>query len=245
MPNRQTPPEQPHAPRRRRAEAPQGGPEPRSFGEEGRYSSDQARYYGADTRSFDAFGSHRPSDARPDWRRGRYEAGRDSAPEVPFDEADALARGYYSLDAPHGGQEYGIEPHGYRESIVRRRARPAGAPLTEAERAPYGDQPLDPRDLGVREFGPPADYAYHPSAETEFELEYLDWREARLASHDRNYAAWREEQQRKYDAEYRAFRGEWQARFDRSFAEWRNLQDAQDPLSAPVGEGAAPPDDRV
>ena len=90
MPNRQTPPEQPHAPRRRRAEAPQGGPEPRSFGEEGRYSSDQARYYGADTRSFDAFGSHRPSDARPEWRRGRYKAGRDSAPDAPFDEADAL-----------------------------------------------------------------------------------------------------------------------------------------------------------
>ena len=49
------------------------------------------------------------------------------------------------------------------------------------ERAPYGDQPLDPRDLGVREFGPPADYAYHPGAEAEFELEYLDWREAKLS----------------------------------------------------------------
>jgi hypothetical protein len=243
MPNRQTPPDQPRQPRRGSAESEQGGPEPRSFGEEGRYSSDQARYYGADTRAFDAFGAHRPSDERPDWRRGRYETGRDSAPDVPFDEADALARGYYSLDAPHGGQEYGIEPSGYRQSIVRRHARPSAAPPTEAQLAPYGDQPLDPRDLGIREFGPPADYAYHP--ETEFELEYLDWREARLSAHDRDYAVWREAQQRKYDADYRAFRGEWQARFDRGFAEWRSLQDAQDPLSAPASEGAPPPDDRV
>ncbi len=245
MPSRQIPPDAPRASRRRR-DAPsddQGPPEPRSFGEEGRYSSDQARYYGADTRSFEA--THRPQTVRPPWRSGRFGGGPQTAPDAPFDEEDALARGYYSLDGPHGGQEYGIEPHGYRESLVRRRARPPGASPTEAERAPYGDQPMDPRDLGVREFGPPADYAYHPGAETEFELEYLDWREEKLAGHDREYAAWRAEQQRRYDAEYRAFRGEWQERFDRSFAEWRNQQDAQDPLVAPAGEGARPPEDRV
>ena len=140
----------------------------------------------------------------------------------------------------HGGQEYGIEPHGYRQSIVRRRARPAGAAPTEAERAPYGDQPLDPRDLGVREFGPPADYAYHPDAEAEFELEYLDWREAKLSAHDRDYAVWRAEQQRRYDAEYRTFRGEWQERFDRGFAEWRSRHDGAHP-----SDDDPPPDDRM
>ena len=240
MPHRPPPPDEPRRRSRRRDEAKRPAAEPHSFGEEGRYSSDQARYYGADTRSFDAFGAHRPSETRPDWRRGRYESGRDSAPDAPFDEADALARGYYSLDAPHGGQEYGIEPHGYRQSIVRRRARPVGAAPTEAERAPYGDQPLDPRDLGVREFGPPADYAYHPGAEAEFELEYLDWREAKLSAHDRDYAVWRAEQQRRYDAEYRTFRGEWQERFDRGFAEWRSRHDGARP-----SDDDPPPDDRM
>ena len=242
MPNRPTPPDDQR--RRRPEEDRPGGPEPRSFGEEGRFSSDQARYYGAENRSFDAFGAHRPSETRPDWRRGRYASGNDSAPDTPFDEADALARGYYSLDAPHGGQEYGIEPHGYRQSIVRRRAGPPAAGAeAEAERAPYGDQPLDPRDLGVREFGPPADYAYHPDVQAEFELAYLDWREAKLAAHDREYAAWRAEQQRRYDAEYSAFRGEWQERFDRGFAEWRSRHD--DPAGAPARDGDPPPDDRM
>lgn len=244
MPNRQIPPADPRPPRRRREAhgKDQGPPEPRSFGEEGRFSSDQARYYGADTRSFET--AHKPSEP-PQWRGGRFGGGPQTTPDAPFDEEDAIARGYYSLDGPHGGQEYGIEPHGYRESLVRRRARPPGATPTEAERAPYGDQPLDPRDLGVREFGPPADYAYHPSAEIEFELEYLDWREERLADHDRDYAVWRAEQQRRYDAEYRAFRGEWQERYDRSFAEWRSRLDSQDPLSAPASEGLRPPEDRV
>ncbi|KQW71405.1 hypothetical protein ASE17_00435 [Phenylobacterium sp. Root77] len=241
MPHRQTPPEDPRAPRRRKESRKD---EPQSFGEEGRFSSDQARYYGADTRSFDSLAQHKPSDERPAWRQGRYDAGRQAAPDLPYDAEDALARGYYSLDGPHGGQEYGIEPHGYRQSIVARHVRPiADAP--EAELGPYGDPPIDPRDPGVREFGRPADYAYHPGAEAEFELEYLDWRETKLAALDREYAAWRAEQQRKYDTEYRAFRGEWQARYDRGFAEWRNLQDAQDPLTAPATEEGRPPEDRV
>ena len=98
MPHRPTPPDEPRRRSRRRDEAKRPTAEPHSFGEEGRYSSDQARYYGADTRSFDAFGAHRPSETRPDWRRGRYESGRDSAPDAPFDE-DELGR-LPLLDAP-------------------------------------------------------------------------------------------------------------------------------------------------
>ena len=240
MPGRKTPPGDPREERRR-----QGPPEPRSFGEEGRYSSDQARYYGADTRSFEAFSAHKPQSDRPSWRRGRYETGRAAAPDLPYDEEDALARGYYSLDGPHGGQEYGIEPHGYRQSLVRRRARPPRTGDSDIERAPYGDQPLDRRDLGVRQFGPPADYAYHPGSEADFDLDYVDWREEQLRSHDRDYAVWRAEQQRRYDAEYRAFRGERQDYLDRSFDDWLSQREAQSPLTAPSLEGSAPPDDKV
>ena len=222
---------------------PRAGPDrrepPRSFGEEGRYSSDQARYYGADTRSFSSLASHRPANERPAWRRGRYDAGRSPDLELPYDEEDALTRGYYSLDGPHGGQEFGIEPHGYRESITRR--RPART-SSEAARAPYGDQDIDARDRGVREFGPPADYAYHPGDNIEFELDYVDWREEQLRTHDRDYARWRAEQQRKYDDEYRAFRTQRRDRFQRSFADWRSQQG---PLTAPETEGESPPEDKV
>lgn len=242
MPGRDFHPEDPHGeghwrPREDR---------PRSFGEEGRYSSDQARYYGADTRSFGP-PAHRPHVERPAWRRGRFDAGQAAGTELPYDEEDALTRGYYSLDGPHGGQEYGIEPHGHREPIVRRRPAPARRGGSEAEVAPYGDQPLPVRDPGVRQFGPPADYAYHPGADIEFEPDYLDWRDEQLRGHDRDYAAWRAKQQAKYDGEYRAFRGERRDHFDRSFTDWRSQRDAQSPLTAPEGEGEGetPPEDRV
>ena len=214
--------------------------EHRSFGEEGRYSSDQARYHGADTRSYEPYGTHRPRSERPPWRRPRFEAnGPEPSPALPADYEDALTRGYYSLEGPHGGQEYGIEAHGYRESLPRqheRRQRGRHA-ISGYEDAPYGDQPLDRRDPGVREFGPPADYAYHPHANAEFEPDYVTWREEQLRSHDRDYAGWRAEQQRKYDAEYRAFRGARQDEFGKSFTDWRSQRDAQDPLKAPASEG--------
>lgn len=222
-----------------RADAPRRDPR-RSFGEEGRYSSDQARYYGADSRSFSSLSSHRPGEERPAWRQGRFDAGRQPDMELPYDEEDALARGYYSLDGPHGGQEFGIEPHGYRESVVRRRPGPAKA---SAEEMPYGDQKIDPADKGVRQFGPPADYAYHPDADLEFELDYLDWREEQLRGHDREYSDWRAEQRRKYDTEYRAFRSQRRDHFERSFADWRGQQG---PMTAPESEGSsAPPEDKV
>ena len=196
-----------------RAERARGEPS-----EAGRYSSDQARYFGADTRSF-APPLHRPQATPPSWRRNRFEAGREEPPFV-YDEQDALTRGYYSLDGPHGGQEFGVEPHGYSERLVRRRPPPR-APASEAEEAPYGDQPLDIADPGVREFGPPADYAYHPKLSVDFEADYLDWRDERLRAHDQDYAAWRAEQQQRYDRDYRAFRSEGRSRLDHGFEDWR------------------------
>jgi hypothetical protein len=194
--------------------------------EAGRYSSDQARYYGADSRSFSPPPLHRAQEARPAWRRNRFDVEGGSEASYVYDEEDALTRGYYSLDGPHGGQEYGIEPHGYRERLVRRPQRPAAAS--------DDDLTLDMRDPGVREFGPPADYAYHPHLGAEFEPDYLDWREAQLRGHDRDYAAWREEQQARYDRDYRAFRDERQGRFGASFADWRRERDRK-----------APPEDKV
>lgn len=211
----------------------------RSFGEEGRYSSDQARYYGADSRSFTSLSSHRPATDHAPWRH-RFEAGRHPDHELPYDQEDALTRGYYSLDGPHGGQEFGIEPHSHREAVVRRRPSP---PRTRTSEPPYGDQEIDPTDRGVRQFGPPADYAYHPDQDLEFELDYLDWRDEQLRSHDREYADWRAEQQRKYDTEYRTFRSQRRDHFERSFADWRGQQG---PLTAPESEGeSAPPEDKV
>jgi hypothetical protein len=93
------------------------------------------------------------------------------------------------------------------------------------------------------EFGPPADYAYHPDENIEFELDYIDWRDDQLRSHDREYAQWRADQQRRYDEEYRTFRSQRRDHFERSFADWRSQQD---PLTAPETEGAAPPpEDKV
>lgn len=194
--------------------------------EAGRYSSDQARYFGADTRSFSPPPLHRAHESRPAWRRNRFDVAAGPEPAFVYDEEDALTRGYYSLDGPHGGQEYGIEPHGYRERLVRRPPRSA-APSAD-------DLPLDLNDPGVREFGPPADYAYHPDVNAQFEPDYLDWREAQLRGHDRDYAAWREEQQQRYDRDYRAFRSERQDRFGASFADWRRERDQK-----------VPPEDKV
>ncbi|KRB44684.1 MAG: hypothetical protein V4514_00425 [Pseudomonadota bacterium] len=252
MPHRDHHPEDPRDERRwREAEARderRADHGPRSFGEEGRYSSDQARYYGADARSYGPSPSHRAHLERPPWRRARFEAnGSEPAPALPADYEDALTRGYYSLEGPHGGQEYGIEAHGYRESLPsqhQRRQRHRHPP-SGYEDAPYGDQPLDRRDPGIREFGPPADYAYHPHANTEFDPEYLTWREEQLHGHDRDYAFWRAEQHQKYDAEYRIFRSQRQDEFGRSFADWRTQRDAQNPLNAPASEGQAPPEDKV
>jgi len=126
-----------------------------------------------------------------------------SRPAAPYDRDRA---GY-------GGQEYGMDG-GHpttsdldpawrgdeREVHARDRWRPGHG-------EPYGELELNPRDRGVREFGPPADYAYHPPAGHELDPDYLQWREARMRRHDSDYREWRAQRVARYDEAYRRSRG--------------------------------------
>jgi hypothetical protein len=87
---------------------------------------------------------------------------------------------------------------------------------------PYGDLEFDARNRGIQEFGPPADYAYHPRAGHEFDPDYLHWREEQMRGHDRDYHEWRKSQQQSYDEDYRRFRDARREHFGRTFSDWRN-----------------------
>jgi hypothetical protein len=246
------------------------GRETRSFGEEGRFSSDQARYYGADSRSYAP--RHEPDPAAGDrapWRRERYGARGDEDHGVygsGYDPGGGYGRdedhGYRSFDGDfHGGQEYGVSASGRgspryaQQSYADNRgddlgyeSRRRGVREDPAFRnAPYGDQPL-PHDPGARAFGPPADYAYHPNPDRDLEPDYVAWRDAQLRDHDRDYAGWRAEQHRRYDEHYRAFRGERRETFGKTFADWRAQRDAvaRELDQAPgITNGGETPDDKV
>lgn len=216
---------------------PYQGRETRSFGEEGRFSSDQARYYGADTRSYGARLHDPAGGERMPWRSEHYDGRRDED------------HGYRSFEGDfHGGQEYGMPAsqrsgrRGYAGAggddlgyDSRRRGRE-----TAFSDMAYGDQPL-PHDRGAREFGPPADYAYHPT-EQDLEPDYVAWRDAQMRSHDRDYAAWRADQHKRYDEDYRTFRSERKTNFHKSFGEWS----AQRQTGGEASPDAKPtPDDKV
>ena len=122
------------------------------------------------------------------------------------------------------GQEYGVEAsrnagddlgYGSRRSTWR-----AGAG------APYGDLEFDPRDRGVQQYGPPADYAYHPHAGHEFDPEYLRWRDEQMRAHDRDYADWRRAQHEQYDNDYREFHRARREDFTQRFQSWRDSRSA-------------------
>jgi hypothetical protein len=233
-----------------------GGAEGRSFGEEGHFSSDQARYYGADRRDYGPYPNHdRAAGEREPWRRKRYGAGRSEDRGVYGSGYDP--RGGYGRDEDHSyrsfegdyhrEQEYGIGAGGGR---VSGRNPNRGDDLGYGSRGrrgpyadvPYGDQPF-PHDAGVREFGPPADYAYHPDLDHDLDLDYLAWRDEQLRGHDRDYAEWRAEQHKRYDADYRSFRSERKSAFGKSFSEWQAQRQAGgQPASSPDGET---PDDKV
>jgi hypothetical protein len=110
----------------------------------------------------------------------------------------------------YGGEAYGVE--GGRDHEMRRALRGRDDDEREtwrpADGAPYGDLELNPRNRGIQEFGPPADYAYHPHAGHEFDPDYLHWRDERMRAHDRDYQEWRRSQQARYDAEYRRLRAD-------------------------------------
>lgn len=242
--------ENPDLPRRPGREGAHGDREERSFGEEGRFSSDQARYFGADRRDYGPYRNHDPAAGDRDaWRRGRYGSRQDADRDLYASGHDARAdygpddaHGYRSFEGDyHREQEYGV-PAGGR--VSRREAPAYGSRQRRGPYAdgPYGDQPL-PHDAGSREFGLPADYAYHPNLDRDLEPEYLAWRDEQLRNHDRDYADWRAEQHKAYDDDYRAFRTERKSSFGKSFKEWQAERRASGEITPPPG--AETPDDKV
>lgn len=178
-----------------------GRGEQRSFGEEGRFNSDQARYYGADDHNY----------------ASRSRGGQGGGP-----------RGYRGFEGGYGGQEYGLGGGGDRYGQgggqdMGGRSQPRGG--GDYDRAPYGDQSM-PHGSGVSEFGAPHDYAYHPD-QHDLDPDYVNWRDQQLRNHDREYHGWRAEQQRKYDDEHRRYRGERRNHFHQTFEEWRQQQQQQ------------------
>lgn len=232
--------------------------EPRSFGEEGRFSSDQARYFGADRRDYGPYANHDVAAGdRSPWARGRYGGRRDADRDLYGSGSGADARADYGPDDAHGyrsfegdyhrEQEYGVPAGGGR--VVRREPGRGDAPRGRRSpyaEAPYGDQPL-PRDAGSREFGLPADYAYHPNLDHDLEPDYLAWRDEQLRGHDRDYADWRAEQHKRYDSEYRSFRSERKSSFGKSFSEWQAERRASGDIASPpdVQAETKTPDDKV
>lgn len=178
--------------------------ERRSFGEEGRFNSDQARYRGADDHNY----------------AGRGGQGGRGGPQ-----------GYRGFEGGYGGQEYGLgggdRRYGNQSNYggggdMSGRSHPRDS--REFQGAPYGDQSL-PHGSGVEEFGAPHDYAYHPD-QHDLDPDYVTWRDQQMRNHDREYQGWRAEQHRKYDDDYRRFRGERRNHFHQTFEEWRQQQQA-------------------
>jgi hypothetical protein len=159
--------------------------------ERGRYNSDQARYGEAWNTA--------------DQDRSDYGSGYDR----------------YSGDYGHGhGQEYGMEG-GHPRRDTGRYGDQARERWTPAGGVPYGDIELEGPNRGFEEFGPPADYAFHPVAGHEFDPHYRQWRDEQMRAHDRDYQDWRRAQHLKYDDDYRRFREERQEHFGRTFQDWR------------------------
>lgn len=125
-------------------------------------------------------------------------------------------------DTPEGrsffrGQEYGLPADPNRNAgqdlgYGSRRDGEGRLRWSPGDGEPYGELEMEGRNRGIEQYGPPADYAFRP--ETGHELSahdldphYLDWRERRMAQHDRDYQAWRRERRRQYDEDYRRSRG--------------------------------------
>ncbi|RAK50977.1 hypothetical protein [Phenylobacterium deserti] len=220
----------------------QGG-ERRSFGDEGRFNSDQARY-GEGSRGGRGEGEMEP------WRRERYgsrfdqdrvnygsgydrerqEYGRGTQDERGRTGGNRASESY---GGGYGGQEYGMEGQGFRDRNSGE-GRTYGGGRTEqrdwgnqgrerwreGQGGPYGDLELNARNSGIQEFGAPHDYAYHPKG-NEFDPDYNRWRDEQLASHDRDYQEWRRHQHEQYDNEYRQYRAQRRDNFGTSFQTWR------------------------
>lgn len=132
-------------------------------------------------------GGHGEGEHEP-WRRDRYGSLYDQ-------DRTNYGSGW---DRERGDYGRGEDDRGRPREDYRQAWRAAGG-------APYGDLELNPRSPGYEEFGAPHDYAYHPHSE--FEPDYVHWREQQLRLHDRDYEEWRRERRRQYDDDYRRSRG--------------------------------------
>ncbi|HEY8571292.1 hypothetical protein [Phenylobacterium sp.] len=212
------------------------GREGRSFGDEGRFNSDQARYGGG----------ARGGEGEP-WRRDRYGARFDQDRTGYGSGYDRQSGGYgRGQGGGYGGQEYGVEG-GHRQSGQGQHGRSQGGNERETWRpqgaAPYGDLEFNARASGVEEFGAPHDYAYHPPQGHEFDHDYVHWREEQLKAHDRDYQEWRRHQHQQYDEEYTKFRTERRDTFGKNFHEWRSQRNTsggmtQQHITAETGDYA-------
>lgn len=182
--------------------------EQRSFGQRGRFNSDQERY---------APRSDWEGDAER-WRRDRY-AARFDQDRMGYRGGDERGRqgearrggGYYGGEPQaYAGQEYGLESH--RDE---RRGDWGFEQHGGVERPQQGARPEGAR-WGGR--------AQHP--DQEFDPDYLRWRDEQLRAHDRDYDEWRRHQHQQYDEEYRKFRTERREHFGRAFHEWRSQRSA-------------------
>jgi hypothetical protein len=202
---------------------------------------------------------------RSGYGRAGDEAWRQEGPP-PRDDREAW-RTRRPDEFGYGGQEYGIEAHGSEftrsSPLVQRAAnggggrrleerfgqddrgdppfgnepRQAGHVAWRDDGAPYGDSHLDRQDRGMKEFGVPHDYGFHPQ-DQEFEPHYTHWRDEQMRRHDEEYHRWRTQQLRQYDDDYKAWRGERRQAFGETFSQWRSGRSAQaQPLS---DAGAAP-----
>lgn len=159
-------------------------PDQRSFGEAGRYNSDEARWRGAEDQDYGPAGPYRP---QPAYRAPGYAGQEYGLGAGGPDSYRDVRRGPGRNQGRDQGRDH------------RRDLEPTDEPL------PYGDRRLPDKDPGVRAYGPPADYAYRPD-EDDLHPDYLSWREARMREHDDEYAAWREDRRRRYDEAHRSSR---------------------------------------
>ena len=83
-------------------------------------------------------------------------------------------------------------------------------------------------------FGPPAEPAFRPQADQEFDPDYLGWRGQKMQLHDSDYAAWRREQLRRYDDDYWKFRAERREDFHQRFQDWRAQREAESSIAPPA-----------
>jgi hypothetical protein len=136
------------------------------------------------------------------WERRAFEGGE------PWQAEGRYGARYDQDRTGYGGQEYGMEA-----GRQHRRDEDRGADRSDQRETwrpdrgePYGDLEFNARNRGAQEFGPPADYAYHPRAGHEFDPDYLHWREEQMRAHDRDYHAWRKARRDAYDEDYRRSR---------------------------------------